>query len=250
MSRLAKDWICGVYAITPDQNEYWSEMAVLECAFAALAGGVRLIQLRQKNLDWPVVLAMATRLGAECEKLGAGLILNDAPVDAMIAHNIPGLIGVHLGKHDIPVAQAKVLFDQLRLGGDKVSYGELDPVQPALLVGASCYNKVHLAVKAVADGADYCAFGAMYPSATKPLAVRACMALLGTPVHVPKVAIGGIEFSKLPELARAGANAVAVVGGVFGTSGQIPDAERVMRNARQWVEQWAALSAAVPEIER
>jgi thiamine-phosphate pyrophosphorylase len=124
---------------------------------------------------------------------------------------------VHLGKTDEAIAQARG-----RLGSKWV-------------VGASCYNRFDLAEQAVRDGASYVAFGAMYPSTTKPNAVRAELDLFAKAqdLGVPAVAIGGITIERVPELMKAGAHAVAVVNGLFGME---PDVAQVCSAAQQWVD--------------
>lgn len=216
---VAQKPIQGIYAITPVVDSLWTMDSVLDCSEAVLSAGVEWIQLRQKNIlpeDW---LDMARSLGLLCQKYQANLILNDAPAN-LCWLDIPALAGVHLGREDWPVAQAR---SRLPVG---------------MLIGASCYNQLQIAQAQVAAGASYIAFGALYDSATKPLAVRAELALFkqAEPLGVPKVAIGGITLDKLPELHQAGANAVAVVGGLFGHN---PDAvERVEDRAIEWVEAW------------
>lgn len=214
----------GVYAITPVVDSLWNMDSVLDCSEAVLSAGVEWIQLRQKNLppqDW---LDMAHSLGLLCKKYQARLILNDAPA-SLSWLDIPALAGVHLGKDDWSVGEARAVL-------------------PAgMMIGASCYNQLELAQTQVAAGASYIAFGAIYESGTKPLAVRADLGLFGQAqsLAVPKVAIGGITLNKLPELHKAGVDAVAVVGGLFGHN---PDAvERVEDRAIEWIEAWQDLQA-------
>ena len=86
------------------------------------------------------------------------------------------------------------------------------------IIGVSCYNQLSLALAAEAGGADYVAFGSFYPSPTKPAAVRARLELLRTAkrrLRLPIVAIGGITPENAIELIAAGADAVAVIQGVF-----------------------------------
>lgn len=214
----------GIYAITPSVDTLWNVDSVLDCSEAVLSAGVEWIQLRQKTLspqDW---LDMAYSLGSLCQKYQAKLILNDAPAQLSWL-DVPGLAGVHLGKDDWSVAEARSSLPE------------------GMIIGASCYNQLELAQAQVATGACYIAFGAMYPSSTKPLAVRAELTLFeqAKRLAVPKVAIGGITLDKLPELHKAGADAVAVVGALFG---QNPDAvERVEDRAIEWIQAWRAQQA-------
>lgn len=216
-TRLSTRLIKGVYAITPERSAVWTPDAIVDCVAAALDGGVRLFQCRQKNWDQAELIEFAGQLDALCEKYDAALILNDVPSVEFSKFEGGAVAGVHLGRTDEAIAQARS-----RLGSK-------------WLVGASCYNQFELAEQAVRDGASYVAFGAMYPSSTKPNAVRAELELFARAGNlcVPTVAIGGITIERVPELMKAGANAVAVVNGLFGTE---PDAEQVCCAAQQWVD--------------
>ena len=215
-NQLSKPLIEGVYAITPERSAVWTPDAIADCVVAALDGGVRLFQCRQKNWDQAELTEFVGQLDALCEKYDAALILNDVPSGEFAKFQGGAVVGVHLGKTDEPIEQARS-----RLGSK-------------WLVGASCYNRLELAEQAVRDGASYVAFGAMYPSGTKPNAVRAELDLLAKAqsLAVPVVAIGGITIERVPELMAAGANAVAVVNGLFGME---PDAGQVCSVAQQWV---------------
>lgn len=209
--------IQGVYAITPERSDVWTPDAIVDCVDAALEGGVRLFQCRQKNWDQAELIEFVGQLNTLCEKYQAVLILNDVPSIEFSKFEGGAVAGVHLGKTDEPIAQARS-----RLGAK-------------WMVGASCYNWFDFAEQAVRDGASYVAFGAMYPSSTKPNAVRAELDLFSKArvLNVPTVAIGGITIDRVPELIKAGAHAVAVVNGLFGTE---PDAAQVCSVAQQWVD--------------
>jgi thiamine-phosphate pyrophosphorylase len=215
--QLNKQLIKGVYAITPERSAVWTPDAIVDCVAAALDGGVRVFQCRQKNWNQAELIEFVGQLNALCEKYDAALILNDVPSAEFSKFEGGAVAGVHLGKTDEAIAQARS-----RLGGQWV-------------VGASCYNRFELAEQAVREGASYVAFGAMYPSNTKPHAVRAELDLFSkaSALAVPAVAIGGITIDRVPELMRAGASAVAVVNGLFGMQ---PDAAQVCSAAQQWVD--------------
>jgi len=85
------------------------------------------------------------------------------------------------------------------------------------LIGVSCYNSLELAEKASVDGANYIAFGAVYPSATKPQARKADLTLFAQArtLALPMVAIGGISPDNAAKTLAAGANFLAVIGAVF-----------------------------------
>ena len=137
----------------------------------------------------------ASLLLADCRNAGVAFIVND---DARLAAGI-GADGVHLGEHDGEIAEARAL-----LGDDAI-------------IGASCYDDIERARRLAAEGASYLAFGAFFPSPTKPNARRASLQLLRDSTHLglPRVAIGGITPDNAPSLVDAGADLVAVISGVF-----------------------------------
>ena len=122
-------------------------------------------------------------------------IVND---DVRLAREV-GADGVHLGEHDGDIAAARVL-----LGDDAI-------------IGVSCYDDLQRARDAATAGADYIAFGAFFPSSTKPNARRASPDLLrnSATFGLPRVAIGGIAPDNARSLVAAGADLVAVISGVF-----------------------------------
>ncbi len=155
---------------------------------AALRGGVDIVQLRDKELGDEALVAAAEPFRAACERHGALFVLNDRPelVEAC------GADGVHVGRSDTPVAQARSLVGPDRLIGLSVStLGELGDV----------------------GGADYVGVTA-FATPTKEDAVAGGLELLeaaATTLTVPWFAIGGIELSNVAEVAAAGAPGVAVV---------------------------------------
>ncbi len=163
----------------------------------AILGGARLIQYRDKSADPARRLAQAQALNAVCRRYQIPLIIND---DVELAAAV-GAAGVHLGRDDPDLATARA-----RLG-------------ETALIGVSCYDRLDLALAAERAGADHVAFGAFFPSPTKPTEIRASVELLREAravLHVPIVAIGGITPDNAPVLLEAGADALAVVSGVFG----------------------------------
>lgn len=185
----------GLYAITdalliPDHR-------LLEAVEQALLGGAQLIQYRDKSDDAARRLAQAQQLNALCRRYQIPLLINDDVELAAAA----GAAGVHLGKDDPPLAAARA-----RLG-------------ETALIGVSCYNQLDLALAAERAGADYVAFGAVFPSPTKPTEIRASIALLReahAALRTPIVAIGGVTPDNAPLLLDVGVDALAVVSGVFG----------------------------------
>jgi thiamine-phosphate pyrophosphorylase len=189
----ARATVRGLYAITPDGTDPATLKAMV---IAALEGGTRLIQYRQKNMAAPIRVAQARELNALCVSRNASLIIND---NVELAHQIDAA-GVHLGRDDMGVVEARQMLG------------------PHKIIGVSCYNQMELAEAAIAAGADYIAFGAFFTSQVKPDAVRAELALIikaREKFRIPVVAIGGISLQNAPQLINAGAAAVAVISDLF-----------------------------------
>lgn len=185
--------IKGLYAVTPDNPD---TPQLLEQARMALAGGARVLQYRNKSASDALRLQQAGALRELAREHSAAFIVND---DVQLALRV-GADGVHLGAEDGDLESARVL-----LGQDKI-------------LGVSCYNRLPLAQQAVAEGADYVAFGAFFPSGVKPAAVKAEIGLLRqarAELAVPLVAIGGITAQNGGALIEAGADALAVISAVF-----------------------------------
>jgi thiamine-phosphate pyrophosphorylase len=191
----------GLYAITdgprPDLD------AAVE---GALRGGATILQYRDKSGDGERRRAEAAGLLAACRRFGVPLIVND---DVELAATI-GADGVHLGEHDDEIDAARA-----RLGA-------------AAIIGVSCYDSIDRARQLGAAGADYLAFGAFFPSPTKPLARRADISLLcdAKSLGLPLVAIGGITPDNAQPLINAGADFVAAISGVFAASDPAAAARR------------------------
>jgi len=181
----------GVYLITPDETD---TARLLERVRPLLAGTTWL-QYRNKAVDAATHRAQAGGLQALCRAAGVPLIVND---DAVLAAAI-GAAGVHLGEDDGDIAAARALLG------------------PEAIIGASCYDQLELAQRAVAAGASYVAFGAFHPSRTKATTRRATPALLrqSAALGVPRVAIGGLTPDNGRPVVDAGADLIAVVSGVF-----------------------------------
>jgi thiamine-phosphate pyrophosphorylase len=184
----------GLYAIA---DTGCLEPARLAAAVAqALEGGARVIQYRDKSGDADLRRRTARALLTLCRRYGVPLLIND---DVELAAGI-GADGVHLGREDAPIEDAR-----RRLGAEAI-------------IGVSCYNELERARRAVAAGADYVAFGRFFPSGTKPQAVAASPELLRAAragLSVPIVAIGGITPDNGASLIAAGADALAAIEGVF-----------------------------------
>ena len=199
--------INGLYAVTPDLG---ATDVLLEKVDAALRGGARVVQYRSKSPDDGLRRQQAIAIAGLCRQRRALFIVNDS---AELAHQA-GADGVHIGREDGAVAQARSV-----LGADRI-------------IGVSCYDQIGLARTAAAQGADYVAFGSFFASGTKPAAVRPDIELLRTAaveIAVPIVAIGGINVDNAAALIAAGADAVAVVGALF-------DAQDVEMQARRFAD--------------
>ena len=181
----------GLYLVTPDEPDCDRLLARTRPLLAHAA----CLQYRNKRASDSERRRQADGLRALCSDAGVPLIVND---DAALAAAV-GADGVHLGEHDGAIATARAL-----LGNDAI-------------IGVSCYDDAGLAKNAAAQGADYVAFGAFFPSPTKPAARRASLELLhrARALDVPRVAIGGITPDNAPLLVAAGADMVAVISGVF-----------------------------------
>lgn len=181
----------GLYLLTPDALD----TARLVARVREVVGFASLLQYRNKVADAALRREQAFALAALCREHRVPLVIND---DVPLAQAC-GAAGVHLGEHDGELAAARAA-----LGADAI-------------LGASCYDDLERARSAVAAGASYVAFGAFFPSGTKPNARRATPALLreSATLGVPRVAIGGITPDNVPALVSAGADLVAVIGGVF-----------------------------------
>lgn len=182
----------GLYLITPDEPDTASLLARVA---GPLGAGVALLQYRNKGADAALRRTQATALLPLCRAAGVPLVIND---DWRLAVEL-GAEGAHLGEDDGQLAEARAALG------------------PHGLLGASCYNTLALAESAAMAGASYVAFGAFFVSGTKPLALRADPALLraSAGLGLPRVAIGGITPDNGASLVAAGADLLAVIGGVF-----------------------------------
>lgn len=185
--------INGLYAITPDTNDSQRLISMVD---AALDGGIDILQYRNKSTDKTLRTQQAGELLLRCRAYDVPLIIND---DVDLALHIDA-DGVHLGASDGSLIDARKKLGQ------------------TMLIGATCYNQLQLAQQAIANGADYVAFGAMFSSVTKPAAVKAPLNLLSdakTTLACPVVAIGGIRLDNIGEIASTGANAAAIISELF-----------------------------------
>ena len=184
----------GLYAVTPDEPDTGRLLAL---AHAVLAGRPALLQYRNKGADAGLRREQALALRDACRAASVPFIVND---DLALALAIDA-DGAHLGREDGPPAAAR---------------GALGPRR---ILGLTCDADWSRATGGAEVGADYIAFGAMFPSTTKPHAPPAPFALIERAkreLGLPVAAIGGITLERAPQVLAAGADLLAVVGDVFG----------------------------------
>ncbi len=186
-----------IYALTDET--LMPRERFLDMVDAAIDGGARMIQFREKRRAFEESVALGRDLAALCAERGVPLIVNDS-ISLAVAI---GADGVHLGKDDAGITDARAV-----LGARAI-------------VGVSCYADVNRALDAQSAAASYVAFGACFPSRTKPEAphvelevVRHARAAL----FIPMCGIGGITAANAPLMVEAGADMVAVCDAVFGGS--------------------------------
>jgi len=187
----------GLYAIT--DTKLIPRDRFVETVEAAVRGGATMVQLREKDTAPAEFIRLGRELLTMTRRYGALLIINDHPA---IAKEI-GADGVHVGREDPPVPEARALLG------------------PEAVIGASCYGEVRRAVAAEQEGADYVAFGTPFPSPTKTKRTDISLGIfqeVKRQVHVPVFAIGGITIDNARQVIDAGADGIAVVSGVFAAS--------------------------------
>jgi thiamine-phosphate pyrophosphorylase len=161
----------GLYAITPDTAD--SELLARKVE-QALKAGVAMLQYRNKMISKDKRLLQAKALAPLARGYGVPFIVNDDVEIALVV----GANGVHLGKEDgdLTVARSK-------LAGK--------------ILGASCYDDLEKAKAAVRAGADYVAFGSVFPSPTKPAAGASLLAVLSDLFDAPDIGERAAEYRKL-----------------------------------------------------
>ena len=183
----------GLYAITPEQADRARLLADID---AALRGGCRIVQYRDKTSLPAERVARARLLRELTRRHQATLLIND---DLALSHLVDA-DGVHLGADDGNLVAARAILG------------------PGKILGASCYARFATAQAAAQAGADYVAFGAVFPSPTKPNAPRAGLELFSqanAQLSVTNCAIGGITLDQAAQLIAAGAGMLAVITDLF-----------------------------------
>ncbi|MPB71832.1 thiamine-phosphate pyrophosphorylase [Campylobacter fetus subsp. testudinum] len=202
--------MCKLYVLT--DSKLTPQNTIFDQILELLNSGVKLVQYRNKmqNHDMKLLKSVVHL----CDDFNAKLIINDDPFLAKTC----GAHGVHIGKDDENIKKAKEL-----LGKNSI-------------IGVSCYNDINLALKAQKDGASYVAFGAMYPSKTKPNAplcdhdtIKKAKEILGTPICV----IGGINELNLKEVSDLKPDLIAIINAAYSPksiSENISNLNKIIRN--------------------
>ncbi len=198
----------GIYAITPDIDNLNRLVHLVE---GALRGGVRLFQYRNKVSSPIRKLIAAQRINEIILKAGGYLIINDDPQLVKLVN----ASGVHLGKNDQSLEAAR------------------DLIGPNKIIGVSCYDNLDMALDMQSRGANYVAFGAFFPSLSKSVTTPVSPSILQRAgkhgVHLPVVAIGGINLDNAARLLAQGPCAFALINGLFG-------AKNVAERANDWIQ--------------
>jgi len=193
--------VCGAY---PDGRQ------LPDLLRAAIAGGVDVVQLREKHVSDEELIALAHAARALCERLGALLIVNDRPAVALQA----GADGVHVGQDDMPVAEVREL------------------VGPDMLIGLSTHSPAQ--IDATDAGlADYIGVGPIHETPTKPGRPAVGSELIcyaAAHAQLPFFAIGGLEEGNIAAAPDAGAARVCVLRAIAGAADP-EQAARALRDA-------------------
>ena len=185
--------IKGLYAITPDMADLNS---LIQKTRLAIEGGAFMVQYRSKIQDRDVKMQQRAAILRLCREYKIPCIVND-DVDMCRALEADG---VHLGEKDDNIAEVRHILGE------------------EAIIGSSCYDQLKRANEAQKEGASYVAFGAMYPTSTKPHAPRASLALLReakSQIQIPIVAIGGITMNNAHDVIETGIDAIAVINSLY-----------------------------------
>ncbi|MCL7744064.1 thiamine phosphate synthase [Guyparkeria hydrothermalis] len=194
---MTRENLTGLYVITDTTR--FQRAALVESVSEAIAGGARVVQYRDKSDDVARRREEAAALAELCRRHGRSFIVND---DVALAIEV-GADGVHLGRDDAPLTETRARFAAEGLDA---------------IIGVSCYADRLRAERAAAEGADYLAFGAMFPSPTKPHAPGAPAEVLGWArerLGRPVCGIGGITATNVRDLMAHRPDMIAVISEVF-----------------------------------
>ena len=185
--------IKGLYAITPDMADL---NTLIQKTQLAIEGGAFMVQYRSKIQDRDVKIQQCAAILRLCREYKIPCIVND-DVDMC---RVLEADGVHLGEKDDNIAEVRRI-----LGEDAI-------------IGSSCYDQLNRAKLAQKEGASYVAFGAVFPTPTKPNAPRATLELLTeakSQIQIPIVAIGGITMNNAHDVIETGIDAIAVINSLY-----------------------------------
>ena len=179
----------GLYLVIG--HEFTNGRSVLDVLAAAADGGVRTVQLREKNLSGRELTLLAEKFRRKCDELGVLMLMNDH-VDIALA---VGADGVHLGQDDMPLEAAR-------------------RIAPELILGRSTHS-VEQALEAQAQGADYANLGPVFPTRTKNTPVQPLgleiIRNAAPKLSIPFSVMGGVKEHNIPQLYDAGARIFAMV---------------------------------------
>ena len=201
-----RDW--GIYLVT--DRAQTNGRPLLDVVIAALRGGVRAVQLRERGLETRALLELATALRRATRAVGAALLINDR-VDVALACEADG---VHLPGHSFAVAEARALLG------------------PGRLIGVSTHHPDEIAAAAAA-GADFAVFGPLFATPSKaaygpPLGLDA-LARARAAAALPLFAIGGVDRTNAAAVCAAGADGVAVIRAVLAAADPAAAATALLR---------------------
>jgi len=185
--------IKGLYAITPDSADL---NTLIQKTQLAIEGGAFMVQYRSKILNRDVKMQQCAAILRICREYDIPCIVND---DVEMCRVLEA-DGVHLGENDDNIAEVRRI-----LGEDSI-------------IGSSCYDQLNRAKQAQKEGASYVAFGAVFPTPTKPNAPRATLELLReakSEIQIPIVAIGGITMNNAHDVIETGIDAIAVITSLY-----------------------------------
>ncbi|MEF9956471.1 MAG: thiamine phosphate synthase [Acinetobacter sp.] len=185
----------GLYLITNDDP---IQLLLEKLAVALATGQIAILQYRRKNVAKIEQPFEVEQIKALCEKYQVPLVIND---DVTLAASFG--LGVHLGQSDGEISDA------------------LQRLQPNVIIGRTCLNSLELAEKALAEGATYVAFGAVYATSTKPEAGTVSIDIIQKAKQqfdVPICVIGGLTVENAQVVINAGASLCAVISDILGRS--------------------------------
>lgn len=183
----------GVYAITDEILT--PKETILEQVEKALEGGIALLQFRDKTATDDEIETLTIHLLHLCRLYSVPFVMDDRPY---LAQKI-GADGLHIGKDDMPLKEARSIFTKG-------------------FIGVSCYGSVRKALEAEEEGADYVAFGSFFPSPTKPHSGIVSMSILEKAketLTIPICAIGGINVTNIHEIAAFKPDMISVVSAIW-----------------------------------